>query len=155
MSKPARTRIVLREALAARDPALDELPWHAAWLADEPARAGDEGLAAEPGPVREAGQAGRFARRRLARVVDPKMQPNCATLAQETQAGLTRLQVRLDAFARSCDTSESASARQAGVALRFPGVDAGVRSRLVRKLSRLDETEQDDHGGRRAALGPR
>ncbi len=125
-----RDAAILREANAARDRAFDELPGHASWLVE--AETDDPTFRLALTLHDRARQLDD-----LLSATSPEKSAELGALAQETQAGMARLRVRLDAFAQSCD-SEASKAGRAVVALRDPDIDAGTRSRLLGKLARLE-----------------
>ncbi|MFO0876421.1 MAG: vWA domain-containing protein [Gemmataceae bacterium] len=57
--------------------------------------------------------------------------------AQTAQTGLDFLQTHLDAFARTCETTQAAPLRDGGIALRVPWLEGAQRDRLLLKLARL------------------
>ncbi|MFO0841562.1 MAG: vWA domain-containing protein [Gemmataceae bacterium] len=133
----------LREGLAVCDRGLAELPAFAHWVAHIPEDANDELLNRTLslfGEVRQLDQMVQdvVARREAGKVGEIRKR------ARAARAGLDLLQSRLDAFARTCETTTASPLRDGGLALRIPWLDAGARSRLLVKLGRLAMQERSE-----------
>jgi hypothetical protein len=121
----------LREAHAACDRALAELPVHARWIG---------GVRAVPDELEQKATALFEEVRQLERVLEGGAAGNSEELrrrAKVVKDGLDDLQKRLDGFARNCESNSPAAVSDAEVVLEAPTLAAEVRGQLVRKLGRL------------------
>jgi hypothetical protein len=121
----------LREALAACDRALAELPAHARWIG---------GVRAAPDDVEQKATALFEDVRQLEGVLEEGAAGKSEELrrrAKSVENGLDDLQKRLDGFARNCESNSPAAVSDAEVVLEVPTLAAELRLQLVRKLGRL------------------